>query len=147
MDPLLPFTYNPSCSRPDTWVLELTGGMQHLYSRQPRAYSPGICGTAQGTDAIKRLFGSEALAKHSPHPCNRHESLSSRDMVLYLLLRLSGRRSNRLFSVSHLQVHTGDIKIRPLRIRSYLRCHQAILFLSPFKTRADKSYHLPFHLG
>lgn len=64
-------------------------------------------------DAIKRLFVSKAFAKHPPRSSSHHESLSGRDVVLHLLLRLSGRQFNWVFSVSHLQVHTRDIQIRP----------------------------------
>jgi hypothetical protein len=37
---------------------------------------------------------------------HHHGSLSSGDMVPHLLLRLPGRRLDRVFPVSHLQVHT-----------------------------------------
>lgn len=71
-------------------------------------HSPGIRSTTQETDAIKRLFGSKAPAKHPP---------------VRMAVRL-------VLSVPNLQVHTGDTQICLLHINGHPRCLQNILVLS-----------------
>jgi len=102
---------------------------------------------AQDPDPINRLFGPKAFAKQQPRSSGHHGPLPSRDMVPHLLLRLPGWRFDWVFPVSHLQIYTRDIQIRPLPVGGYLWHRQSPLFLPPFQTWGDESHHLSFHLG